>query len=714
MVAGQVPFVELAVVDAVFAVLLGVVAGDAAGEEQALEDSLGLGEGESRAEGPAAADFPFAPLAQRVGGQQIDGVAAVVVRVVGLHLVAALHIAQRVGGPHVEPLHVDLRAEVEARGVAVLDDVVFAQVLGLVVGTGGRGVIHVAVVVHLLAVGVENLVEVLVVELGVEGDVLREVVFEADDGMLGFLHAVAALAEEGVGLVEVGRAGEEAAEEVHDVVVGACVEEYLAVETAGEFQAQVLVDVVFRGQARLEAGLGEGGVVDEAHPGVEQPFAGLDVEGGKDREVGRGLVLRNVFLVLVDKLIVSSVSFNAESILQFVVSQKVCDLHVGVETANLAVAFVAGAVVEGDGVLRVGHATVEDGRGTGDEHEVGARAVVLPVVVGDGLVAEHLVVETEAEEVQLAAGARVETQLAVDVEEVEGQAAVDIAIELLGGLRQVGVLGGDEVGDGALRCGALAFQRSFQYEAGAEGVDAYLAAVVALVAVARRDVHHRRHASAVFGAEAACVDVGVEDDVGLEDGVEADGVEGVVDNHAVEEAEVLNHGAAADVELAALVAGGAHAGQHLHVLRYVGRAADGGHLLYLRRGDFLHADLCLQLALLLLAVGDFHGLEHLRRGPQVDGLGEDLALRKGNLLRVLLIAYVLHPQRVGAFFDLVDEEEAVDVGGAAVGGLFLYIRSRGVAFVENHVCERDGFAVPLVKQHTLHRALSRNKLKIEN
>ena len=79
------------------------------------------------------------------------------------------------------------------------------------------------------------------------------------------------------------------------------------------------------------------------------------------------------------------------------------------------------------------------------------------------------------------------------------------------------------------------------------------------VAVACGDVHDGGEATAVFGTEAAAVDVGVEDEVGFKDGVEANGVEGVVDNHAVEEAEVLNHGAAADVELSALVAGGVDA-----------------------------------------------------------------------------------------------------------------------------------------------------------
>ena len=182
--------------------------------------------------------------------------------------------------------------------------------------------------------------------------------------------------------------------------------------------------------------------------------------------------------------------------------------------------------------------------------------------------------------------------------------------------------------------------------------------------------------------------------VGLEDGVEADGVEGVVDNHAVEQAEVLYHRTSADVQLAALVAGGTHTGQHLHVLRQVGDASDGGHLLYLRRGDFLHAHLCLHLPFLLLAVHNLHSLQQLCCRLQVDGLRDGAALLERNLLAVFLIAHVAHLQGVGALLHLVDQEETVDVRGAAMRRA-----------VEHHVGKRNGLAVALVEQHSLHSAL---------
>ena len=697
MVGRQTAFVELGIMDAVGTVLARVVVDDAVVEHELLIEALRLREGEPRAESPAAADLPVVVAAEGVGGQQIDGVTAVVVRVVGLQLVGALHVAEGVGGPEVETVEVEGGADIEARGEALLDDVVFAQVFGLVVSAGGVVVVVVEVAVDVVAVGVEQLVEVFEVHLGIEGDEVGEVVFGTDDEVLGFLHARGHLvAQERRGQSEVGTAGQEAGEEVDDVVVGACVEEYLAVESAGHLEAQLVGGIVFGGDARLQLCAGEGGVVDEAHPWVEQPFVGGELVGGVQRQVGRGDMLRDPLGVVVVEAVVGVVALDGETVAETVGTDEVRHLQGGVEAADGTVLVFPRAVVEGDVVVAVGHGAFQDGRRAGDEHEVGAQPIVAPVVVGDGLIVAYRVVEVEAEEADLAAGARVGRNLAVEVEKVEGQAAVDVGVEQLGGLGEVGVLGGEQVGDGGLGGGGLLLDRTFQDEVGAEGVDAYLAGVVAFVAVARGDVHHRRHAAAVFGTEAAGVDVGVEDDVGLEDGVESYAVEGVVDNHAVQQAEVLYHRAAAYVELAALVAGRVDARQHLHVLRYVGRAADGGHLLYLAGGELLHADLCLYTALLGLAVGNLHGLEHLCCRREVDGQGDDASVGDGDGLGVFLVAHEAHPQGVVAGGHLVDEEETVEVGGATIGGA-----------VEHHICKGDGLAVALVEQHALYGALSR-------
>ena len=183
MVVRQTSFVELGIVDAVVAVLAGVVADDIVAEEERLVDTLRLGEGIATAEAPTATDLPLALLAEGIGSQQVHRVATVVVGVVSLHLVHASHIAQRVGGPQIESLEVGADAYIEARGEAFLNDEVGHQILGL--GIKAVAVDGVAGVVELVAVGVDELVEVFEVELAVEGDMLGEVVFGAKDGVGG-------------------------------------------------------------------------------------------------------------------------------------------------------------------------------------------------------------------------------------------------------------------------------------------------------------------------------------------------------------------------------------------------------------------------------------------------------------------------------------------------------------------------------------------------
>ena len=93
-------------------------------------------------------------------------------------------------------------------------------------------------------------------------------------------------------------------------------------------------------------------------------------------------------------------------------------------------------------------------------------------------------------------------------------------------------------------------------------------------------------------------------------------MEGVVYNHAVQKAKVLNHGTATDVKLSALVAGGVDSREYLEVLGKVGGAADGGHLLDLRGSDFLDRDLRLYFTFLDAAVGHDDGLEGFGLGAQ--------------------------------------------------------------------------------------------------
>ena len=202
-------------------------------------------------------------------------------------------------------------------------------------------------------------------------------------------------------------------------------------------------------------------------------------------------------------------------------------------------------------------------------------------------------------------------------------------------------------------------------------------------------------------AEAAGEHVGVEDDVGLEDGIEANAVEGVVDHHTVEEREVLHHRAAADVELAALVAGRVDAGQHLQVLRQVGLAADGGHLLDLRGGDFFDRHLRLHLAFAGLVGRDDDVLQAHLGGLEVYVARDGLVLQDDGLA-VFLIAYVFDLDGVAAVGDFVDDEIAVDVGRGPVLGA-----------VEEDLREGNGLALLVVEQHALDDVLGREAHKAE-
>ena len=225
--------------------------------------------------------------------------------------------------------------------------------------------------------------------------------------------------------------------------------------------------------------------------------------------------------------------------------------------------------------------------------------------------------------------------------------------------------------------------------------------MVAFVSVARADVHHRRQTTAILGPEAAGIDVGVEDDVGLEDGVEAYAVEWVVDNHTVEQREVLYHRAAAYVELAALVARRVDARQHLQVLCQVSLAADGGHLLYLRGGDLLDRHLRLHTSFLPLVGGDDDVLE-FHRGRFEVNVARDGLMLEGYRLAVFLIAYIFDLNHIVAVGHLVDKEIAVDVGRRPVFGT-----------VEEYLCEGDSLALLVVHQHTLDGVLCLKHLNSE-
>ena len=204
-----------------------------------------------------------------------------------------------------------------------------------------------------------QLAEVLVVELQVDRQVVYHIVFHAGHDVLSLLDAALHRLALIVGrYVELARAGEEAGEEVDDVVVRAGVKDNLAVEAGGKFEAQVVAHIVFCRQARLEAGLVERGVVDIAQARVEQPVAEVGVVGDVGREGAGVLVLSAVDAVVVGVAVVGGIALDADAVACLVDAYEVGDAQRHIEARDAAELRCAGAVVEGDIVFGVGHGAV--------------------------------------------------------------------------------------------------------------------------------------------------------------------------------------------------------------------------------------------------------------------------------------------------------------------------------------------------------------------
>ena len=114
-----------------------------------------------------------------------------------------------------------------------------------------------------------------------------------------------------------------------------------------------------------------------------------------------------------------------------------------------------------------------------------------------------------------------------------------------------------------------------------------------LIAVARLDVHHRRNAPTEFRAETTGVDVGICNHIRIEHTEQADAMEGIVNNHAVEQHFVLDGRSAADVQLTALVARADESRQDLQRLDQIRLSTKTRNLLQITRSDGLdrHVDL---------------------------------------------------------------------------------------------------------------------------
>ena len=245
MVAGKASGIKVAIDYAILTVDTCVVGGESVAESDVLVHALRLGEWVAATIAPASTDFPLILFAQTDGGEEVDGVSAVVVGCIGLDFVGADYPAERVCGPEVEPVDVVAEAEVDTISHAFFDNVVGEQILGFLVNaTNAIGLV--AGVEHLVAVGIEELAEILEVYLSVGGEVVCEVVFGTEDEVLSVLNAVAnRSAKEGGGLGKGRHSSEDSVEKVDNVVVGSGVDEDLAVESPGHLESKTVVKVVF-------------------------------------------------------------------------------------------------------------------------------------------------------------------------------------------------------------------------------------------------------------------------------------------------------------------------------------------------------------------------------------------------------------------------------------------------------------------------------------
>ena len=254
--------------------------------------------------------------------------------------------------------------------------------------------------------------------------------------------------------------------------------------------------------------------------------------------------------------------------------------------------------------------------------------------------------------------------------EIERQAILgSVRIQSLAGLFQIGILcRKDERNCGIFRI--LGFlERTLKHYLGTEAVGTNLSRNAFLVAIAGGDVHDGRNAAAVFGTETARVHIGVTDDVGIEHREQADGMERIVDHHAVQKHLVLDGRTTTDVELTALVASEDDTGHHLQVLGEVGLTAHARNLV---DGLGRHCDdrgLSLGAGLNLVG-GDGHRFQFLAGLLEEILTADALALRQCEGLADGVVTHAGDQQGVFAVRDSVDVEIAIFVGRATVSGAF--------------------------------------------
>ena len=237
-------------------------------------------------------------------------------------------------------------------------------------------------------------------------------------------------------------------------------------------------------------------------------------------------------------------------------------------------------------------------------------------------------------------------------------------------------------------------QRSFEGQFGAERTRPYAALGFHLIAIARLDVHHRRNAPTEFRAETTGVDVGIGNDIRIKHTEQADAVEGIVHDHAVEQHFVLDGRSAADVQLTALVARADESRQDLQCLDQIRLPTKTRNLLQITRSDGL--DRHVHLGGLLFPIGVHLGTAQLDDLLfQQEIARGDFSIHQLNALGCALVFHAGHHQRIGSCWHPAEAVKSFDIRHHPETGS-----------LQGNARKHDGLAGIFAAQKTFDRGLT--------
>ena len=361
-------------------------------------------------------------------------------------------------------------------------------------------------------------------------------------------------------------------------------------------------------------------------------------------------------------LVASVVTHGLNAHVEQTFAQIVIEAEIEGETIHRTGAGSGLLVVETAVIVGIGQGALNGGGHVArHNHKVRSDAPVGPSIVGHRLVFD-LVVKTETEEVEFGAVLRGQRDFAIKIQEPEGKALVaHIGVEEAGGLVQIGALARQNETERGFPVIFQFDQRTFQEHLALDVAEVDFAGDVLFIAIARFNVHHGRDTPAKLGPEATGIDIGAAHNVHIKHREDADGVERAIEDDAVEQEHILDGRAAAHINLAALVAGGDDARQHLQILGKVGLTADGGHLAHILGRDTDDGGACFLLAPLSLT-HNLHRLQHRGRGLQGVTFGDRGIFAEFYRINDVGITHIGDLHGIGALRNLVDHKRTFGVG----------------------------------------------------